>query len=336
MKKINKTEKWDDREWAGAAAWLSGEENGSGEEARILAGEEEDIMKKWNDLKYAGTEPVDVDKAWEKLNSRIEAAEQPRVTRPAGNPPQSITGRRIPFLTTFARIAAMVLIVAGAGWLLFEVAAPQKITVTSSPEQKNVEVLLTDGSTVFLNRNSSLTYPKNFRSGTRRVSLRGEAFFDVARDVEHPFIIDAGKANIRVLGTSFNVITENAGKEVEVYVSSGKVMVTSEDGSGSLTLEPDYVGRVSGNNAISERNTNVNYLAWHTDMLTYDGEQLGVVFEDLKRTYNIDIKVADPEISGYRLTSPFEQQPQDTIVKLICTTFNLRSVREGNTYILFR
>ena len=83
------------------------------------------------------------------------------------------------------------------------------------------------------------------------------------------------------------------------------------------------------------RNTNVNYLAWHTDMLIYDGERLGVVFEDLKRAYNIEIRVADPEINDYRLTSPFEQQPHDTIVKLICTTFNLRSVREGGSYILF-
>ncbi len=327
MKKIDNTEKWNDREWAGAAAWLSGEENGSGENARILAGEEEEIMKKWNDLKYPDSEPVDVDKAWAKLNGRIEAAEKTSI---------QLAARRTPFLTTFARIAAMVIIVAGAGWLLFEVAAPQKITVTTAADQKNVEVLLADGSTVFLNRNSSLTYPKNFRSGTRRVSLRGEAFFDIARDAEHPFIIDAGKADIKVLGTSFNVINENASSEVEVYVASGKVLVTSDDGSSSLTLEPEYVGRVSGSNAVQTLNTNVNYLAWHTGMLTYDGERLGVVFEDLKRAYNIEIKVADPEINEFRLTSPFEQQPQDTIVKLICTTFNLRSVREGDTYILFR
>ena len=327
MKKINETEKWNDREWAGAASWLSGEENGDGENARILASEEADIMKKWNDLKYSGEEPVDVDKAWEKLNERIEAAERPVIPLPV---------KRTPFLSTFARIAAMVIIIAGAGWLLFEVAAPQKITLTSDSDQKNIEVLLSDGSTVFLNRNSSLTYPKNFRSGTRKVSLKGEAFFDIARDEEHPFIIDAGKAKIRVLGTSFNVITENAENEVEVYVASGKVMVTSVDGSGSLTLEPEYVGKVSGSNATQERNSNVNYLAWHTGMLSYDGERLGVVFEDLKRAYNIEIKVADPEINDFRLTSPFEQQPQDTIVKLICTTFNLRSVREGSTYILFR
>jgi transmembrane sensor len=116
----------------------------------------------------------------------------------------------------------MVLIVAGTGWLFFEVAAPQKITVASSPDEKNIEVLLADGSTVYLNRDSRLTYPESFRGESRRVSLSGEAYFDIAPDTKHPFIIDAGKASVKVLGTSFNVITENAESEVEVYVASGQ------------------------------------------------------------------------------------------------------------------
>ncbi len=326
MKEKTHTDKWSDREWAEAAAWLSGEESSSSENARILVSEEEEIMKKWNDLKNREQEIIDVDRAWEKLNRRIEAA-NPSISLPAG---------RNSFLRTFARIAAMVLIVAGTGWLLFEVAAPQKITVATSANEKNIEVLLADGSTVYLNRDSHLTYPKSFRGESRRVSLRGEAYFDIAPDTEHNFIIDAGKASVRVVGTSFNVITENDESEVEVYVSSGKVMVTSEDGEQTLTLEPEYIGRVSDSNASQERNTNMNYLAWHTDMLIYEDERLSVVFEDLKRAYGINIKVADPEISDFRLTSPFEQQPHDTIVKLICTTFNLRSVREGGTYILYR
>lgn len=326
MKEKKHTDNWNDSEWAGAAAWLSGEESGSSEDARILVSEEADIMKKWNDLKDPEQEIIDVDRAWAKLNGRIEA-ESPSITLPVG---------RNPFLRTVARIAAMVVIVAGAGWLLFEVAAPQKITVASSAEEKNIEVLLADGSTVYLNRDSRLTYPESFRGESRRVSLSGEAYFDIAPDTKHPFILDAGKASVKVLGTSFNVITENAESEVEVYVSSGKVMVTSEDGEQSLTLEPEYIGRVSDSNASRARNTNVNYLAWHTDMLVYEGERLGVVFEDLKRAYGINIEVSDPEIADFRLTSPFEQQPHDTIVKLICTTFNLRSVREGGTYILYR
>ena len=66
-----------------------------------------------------------------------------------------------------------------------------------------------------------------------------------------------------MLGTSFNVITDNGNNEVEVYVSTGKVMLTSNDGSESLTLEPEYVGKISGYQFITVHvNTNANYLSW--------------------------------------------------------------------------
>ena len=312
-----------DQEWAAAAAWLSDEGDTGEEAARILIREESDIMKKWNDLKNIDTDPIDVDKAWEKLNRRIET-ETPVITL-----------RKPSFIQTFTRIAAMVVIVAGLGWLFFEVAVPEKITVASASDQKNVEVMLSDGSLVYLNRNSSLTYPKHFRNRSRQVSLEGEAFFDIARDAARPFVIDAGKATVRVLGTSFNVITNNGNNEVEVFVSSGKVMVTSADGSGSETLEPDYVGRVSDKEISQERNTNINYLSWHTNMLVFDGERLEKVFIDMKRTFDIDITAADPAINDYRLSSPFEDQPHDTIIKVICTTFNLHSVKEGGIYRLY-
>ena len=323
MKKNKQIEQLNEREWADAAAWLSGENSSGDEAARLLISEDGEIMKKWNDLKYTDNEIIDVDKAWEKLNSRIEA-ETPVITM-----------QRRSFYQTFARIAATVVIVAGIGWLLFEVAAPGKVTVASSDDEKNIELLLADGSKVYLNRDSRLTYPKEFGRNSRKVSLKGEAFFDIAPDASRPFVIDAGKASVRVLGTSFNVMTDNGNDEVEVYVSSGKVMLTSTDGSKSVTLEPEYVGKISAAGSSQALNTNVNYLSWHTDMLVYDGERLEVVFEDLKRTFNIDIRAGDPAINDYRLTSPFEHQPHDTIIKLICTTFNLHSVREEGAYTLY-
>jgi len=220
-------------------------------------------------------------------------------------------------------------------WLFFEVAAPKKITVASAADQKNVEVMLSDGSVVYLNRNSSLTYPEHFSKSNRKVSLRGEAFFDIARDESRPFILDAGKASVRVLGTSFNVITDNGNSEVEVYVSSGTVLVTNLDGSKSETLQHDYIGRVSEEEASQARNTDANYISWHTNMLVFEGERLGNVFTDLKRTFGIDIIAADPAINDYRLTSPFEDQPHDTIIKVICTTFNLHSAKEDGIYRLY-
>ncbi|MDZ7633782.1 MAG: FecR domain-containing protein [Bacteroidales bacterium] len=323
MKKNKQIEQLSDREWADAAAWLSGEKGFGDEAARLLLSEDGEIMKKWNDLKQTDTDIIDVDKAWDKLNGRIEA-EKP-----------VITIQRRSFIQTFARIAAMVIIAAGMGWLLFEVAAPEKITVTSAADEKNIEVLLADGSKIYLNRDSRLTYPKEFGRSSRKVSLRGEAFFDISPDASKPFIIDAGKASVSVLGTAFNVMTDNGHSEVEVYVSSGKVLLASTDGSKSVTLEPEYVGKLSDTGSSQARNTNANYLSWHTGMLVYDGERLEVVFEDLRRTFNIDITAGDPAINDYRLTSPFEHQPHDTIIKLICTTFNLRSSGAEGSYTLY-
>jgi transmembrane sensor len=324
MKKNKKIEELTDREWADAAAWLSGEKTSDDGAARILLSEDAEIMKKWNDLKNTASDNIDVDKAWDKLNSRIED-EKPviKIGRPS-------------FMPAFIRIAAMVIIVAGLGWLLFEVVSPQKVTVASAMDEKNIEVLLADGSKVYLNRNSRLVYPETFGNNTRRVSLKGEAYFDIAPDKSKPFIIDAGNARVRVVGTSFNVITNNGNNEVEVFVTTGTVMLTSNDGSQTLTLEPGYVGKLSESNTSSAINTDVNYLSWNTDMLSYNGERLGVVFADLKRSYNIDIVAADPSINDYRITTTFEFKdlPKDTIINIICTTFNLHSVMEGGTYSL--
>ncbi|MCU0410110.1 MAG: FecR domain-containing protein [Bacteroidales bacterium] len=312
-----------EQEWADAAAWLSGEETADGEAARILLSEDGEIMKKWNDLRHTDAEgSIDVDKAWDKLNGRIEAE------RPV------IKLRERSAMKSFLRIAAMVIIVAGLGWIAFEIAAPGKVVVASASDEKNIEVLLADGSRIYLNRDSRLTYSEKFGRNDRRVTLKGEAFFDIAPDPSRPFIIDAGSARVRVLGTSFNVRTDNGNNEVEVFVSTGRVMLTSSDGSRSMTLEPDFIGRLSADNSSQALNTNVNYISWHTDMLAFEGERLSEVFADLKRTFNIDIVAADADINDFRLTSMFDNQPKDTIIQVICTTFNLRSVRDGETYSL--
>lgn len=323
MKNNKQIEKMTDQEWADAAAWLSGEETANEDAARSLVSEDQELMKKWNDLKYSDSDGViDVDKAWQKLNRRIE------------DDKSVMTISRRSSMQSFLRIAAMVTIVAGLGWLLLEVSSPGKVVVASAADEKNIEVLLADGSKVYLNHDSRLIYSGRFGRNERKVTLKGEAFFDITPDPSRPFIIDAGNARVRVLGTSFNVITDNGNNEVEVYVSTGTVMLSSNDGSRSMTLEPDFVGKLSSDKTSQTLNTNVNYLSWHTDMLSFDGERLDIVFADLRRTFNIDIVAADTAINDYRLTSMFDNQPHDTIIQVICTTFNLRSVREGETYSL--
>lgn len=81
-------------------------------------------------------------------------------------------------------------------------------------------------------------------------------------------------------------------------------------------------------------NSNPNYLSWNTGLLVYDGQTLDVVFRDLKRVYNMEIIADNPEILNKTWTSPIDNQPQETIIRLICASFNLNFSKVENVYHL--
>jgi ferric-dicitrate binding protein FerR (iron transport regulator) len=195
---------------------------------------------------------------------------------------------------------------------------------------------LEDGSRIFLNRNSELRYKKNFGKKERNVILKGEAFFDIAHDASKPFTIDAGNASVKVLGTSFNVITTNQYSEVEVFVKTGKVMLSDPEKSRSLELDPGFIGKIDGEKAEKSINTNPNYLSWNTGLLVYNGQKLETVFKDLKRVYNMDIVADDKSILENRWTSPIDNLNEETIIRLICASFNLGYVKDGKEYHLVK
>jgi ferric-dicitrate binding protein FerR (iron transport regulator) len=81
-------------------------------------------------------------------------------------------------------------------------------------------------------------------------------------------------------------------------------------------------------------NNDPNYMSWNTGLLVYDGQTLDVVFRDLKRVYNMDIVADDPDIITNTWTSPIDNQPQETIIRLICVSFNLSYTKDGSVYHL--
>ncbi len=330
MKKIGG---YSDREWEELASALSGEKvEQSDLLGRFISEDTRDIVKKWKELSNMSEEKeIDVDKAWNKVYTRMkESGPETETTRPA-----------VRFLrSSFLRIAAAALVVLSLGIAGTYIFNPdlfsKEITIAASGDEKNIKVPLPDGSTIFLNRNSQLTYRSNFGSRGRNVTLTGEAFFEIAHDATKPFIINAGEARVRVVGTSFNVITSNSESAVEVFVRTGKVMISNNSGSESLALDPGYIGTIKAETSAKILNDNPNYLAWNTGLLVYNGQKLNVVFSDLKRVYNMDIEVTDPAILENTWTSPIDNQPQETIIRLICASFNLSYTREGNIYHLVK
>jgi ferric-dicitrate binding protein FerR (iron transport regulator) len=331
MKEMKNTDRFTGKEWEELASMLS-DEKGEQKDLldRFMDGDKYNSGKRWKDLNNMNTqEEIDVDKAWNNVHSRL-------VDNGLNVSDSPVTIRFM--RTAFIRIAAvaLVLLSIGSAVLYMNDAGylSKKISIIAGSDQKNLQIALPDGSKIWLNRNSELSYRNNFGNHSRDVKLTGEAFFEISPDVSKPFIIDAGKAKVKVVGTSFNVITNNRESAVEVFVKTGKVLVSDNSGSQSIQLDPGYVGTVGSSTAAKTVNSDPNYLSWKTGYLDYTDQKLSVVFKDLRRVYNMEIVADDSLILDYPWHSPIVNSSEETIIRIICTSFNLSYTKDGNVYHL--
>ncbi len=290
----------------------------------FLSGQDQAVQKYWMEMNEIGrSEKADTDKAWDKLYGRLQED-------------KLIPGKKF-LVTRSLRIAASIIIIMGLAFTglyigLTNTGRNSDNIILTDAGQKNVRVDLPDGSTVFLNRNSSITYPDRFDSQSRTVKLEGEAYFDIESDSKRPFTVNAGDADVTVLGTSFNVNTGN--NRVEVLVTSGEVLLKNHGGEESVKLQQGDLGLLSDDSASKSLNSDPNYLSWKTEILVFEGDSLGKVIRDLKRVHNINIETGNDEIRKLRVTSVFDNQSHETIIRIICTTFNLDYYKEGDKYFL--
>ncbi|MFO7575789.1 MAG: FecR domain-containing protein [Bacteroidales bacterium] len=326
-----KTYREDDsnRKWDALAARLSGEEIPdqdqyieSGDDGSPLTLE---MWKRIENMKATAAGP-DVDNAWENVYGRLIQEDLVPVIRPA---------RFSRTLTLFTRIAASILILISAGYLTYRIVSSdsQKMLTASSGESKNIVVSLPDGSRVTLNRNTTLTYPGQFDGSSRTVELNGEAYFEVESDISRPFRVNAGNAAVEVLGTSFNVNAEDGEGEVEVFVTSGRVLLSNESVSEGIELTEGFIGRTSTGKTLREINDNPNYMAWNSGILVYESAGLETVFSDLKKVYGIEIMADDSVISDKLITTVLDNVKEEDIINIIAATFNLSWRKEGRVYI---
>jgi ferric-dicitrate binding protein FerR (iron transport regulator) len=327
---MKKKKIYNDKEWQEIASCLSGENDNESETVRSFLDDRGlEIKNYWKNMKNSrGEEKVNVDKAWEHLSNRLEKDKLIRSKK-------EVTFKPAYLLRIAAAVIIMATLTFTGKYIISNHYLSLKSVVATSSFEKNRVIELSDGSFITLNRDSKVSFPDKFNSRRRKVKLTGEAFFEISPDSDRPFIIDARNGKVTVLGTSFNVITDNGKNEVEVLVASGRVMVVSENGARSLTLEPGELGVINNNTSSSMVNTDINYLAWNTEILTYEGTRLEDVFSDLQRVHNISVEVNNNDILNRQITSVFDNESAETIIKTICLSFNLRFEKKDGIYYLF-
>lgn len=266
---------------------------------------------------------VDVSKEWDLFNENLN---QKRKTI-------SFTPERSS--NTWLRIAAVVLLAIAVGFVV-NYFINQSSDLVYQTAQNTENIILPDGSTVSLNRNSILSYGKNFSEENREVSLTGEAFFEVIPDANHAFKIITDQAEIIVLGTSFNVQSYKDSKDVEVIVETGVVKLDpiSIDEAVELRAGEKGVFRKKEKTLTSGLNENVNYQAWKTRRIIFEASDLNAVAKAINTTYGVEVIIMPNVSSACRVTATFENQSLEAVLNVLKSTLDLTYKIEGNKIVI--
>lgn len=169
------------------------------------------------------------------------------------------------------------------------------------PRGETFKVVLSDGTEVFLNSDSRLAYPTVFKDKERIVSLEGEAYFKVSKDVEHPFIVKSGNVQVRVLGTEFNVRSYSSA-DVRVTLINGKVAVSDTCGTHTVEMQPGQSAQLTANGTFAVNEVDIDsFLYWKEGYFYFDDVTLVDMMKEIGRWYNIDIEFHNSKIMELRM-----------------------------------
>jgi transmembrane sensor len=278
----------------------------------------------WENSKKIDSKNFDTDLAWQKVKSRIdESKNKGKIIefKPA----------RQPFFNSY-RIAAGITILLSAIALIYILNNNKSELINLETQNNTLEKVLPDGSKVFLNKNSKITYSTDFEGDTREVSLNGEAFFDIKRDESKPFVIDANETEIKVLGTSFNVNAYT--KNVKVSVETGKVQFSKKKKQTILTKgeEAEFVAE---NDTLLRRNTlDKNTFAYKTHVYVFEDSSLEHIIKVLSTGYQVPIAIQNPQLQTCRLTVRFDNETLQNSLNIIAETLNLQISKNGERYFV--
>ena len=200
------------------------------------------------------------------------------------------------FLNWSVRIAGMIILPLAIFWgvkgYLTNNAGKETWVEIKAPAWTRAQFSLPDGTTGWLNSNSSIKYDGNFITN-RRIFLNGEAFFDVFKDKKRPFTVNTDEVSLKVLGTKFNIASYENEKNVEVVLEEGKLVFNGKGMNKSYTMKPNdlVIYNKDSKNYLTEVVKPEKYLSWTEGKLIFRNDPLDVIARRLERWYDIDVEI---------------------------------------------
>jgi len=295
-------------------------------ENKILINE---MKKQWAQIgNYQSKKEVDVEKGWQALYGRLDSEQ----LIPSNNVAEH---RLAPVWVKWAATIVVLFTIASISFYAFYKNTTNLLSLQTGNESNTLIQTLTDGSVVYLANNTTLSYPEQFASDERKVNLKGEAFFDITPNPKKPFRIETEKVIIEVLGTAFNVKSEN-GNLFELAVERGKVRVTlKDDPTQTQIVLPGEKISTSEHQLVKAKNENANYFSWRTQRMQFKDESLSNIVKVINKNYHTNIQLSTQDLGNEKLTVTFYNNSLKYITQLLCLSFNLeQEVKADSTIII--
>lgn len=206
------------------------------------------------------------------------------------------------------------------------------------PAGQRLNLTLQDGTKVWLNSCTKISYPASFSKQKRWVSIEGEALFDVVHESERPFVVMAKDIEINVLGTRFNVYSYPQSGIVKTSLLEGSLKVfSSKNESQSVLLKPNQEVIIQGNKMQMNEITDFSYFLWTDGLYSFYNEPLANILKKLELYFDVEINVKDSTIYTSEYTGKFRQQDGlDEILRIInkIHKFKVSKDEDNNVIIL--
>ena len=256
-------------------------------------------------------------------------------------PQQGINKRKAFQLRPWMYAAAMIIVVFICGTIAFQSGKSvirNQLTQISieAPYGSKTKLYLPDGTLVWLNAGSKMSYAQDFGINERTLNLTGEAYFEVTKNKHIPFKVHTDELDVKVLGTKFNFRNYQDDLEAKVCLLEGKVALSTQQ--KETILHPDQqalLDKKTGKLLIS--NTKAAYSAeWTNDRLYFDEALLPDIVKELERSYNIKITIADAALNSVRFYGNFRRREQSIreIMDVLSSTDKMTYTIEGKNIVI--
>jgi len=275
------------------------------------------FSKLWNITGNAQPgDEINLEKEWQLLEKEISPARAKKIS-----------------LVRILQIAASVVLVCALGFAGLKFAGRKS---EKAPAAELSALKMSDGTIISLNAGSRITYQKGYGVYHRQIALKGEAYFEVAKNNALPFIITAGNASIQVTGTKFNVRAYNDQNEVKVTVTEGRVRLFETGQSAKEAfLSAGETGTFDRTLKVVKKQSllNMNDIAWKTRIMDFHNTTLSDVATVLENTYHRKVWV-DPSVRLCPLTVRFENQELTPVLNVLRSTLDLTITVEDNQIVI--